>query len=137
MNAIQTSNHPLQPVESRRRRSHQSERRGRTRPYQVMATETTLKLSVNVVLSLAAVSALLQLLPYNRSGQEKLQHIRAEVQQTEGRVSQLRLEFSRSFDPQAAKSIMTEQSHRMDPTLRPIVWVEKGAGVAQELTDQP
>lgn len=138
MNAIQTSNPSLQPVEIRRRReSRQSRRQGRTHPYQLAATETTLKLTVNLVLSLAAVSALVQLLPYHRSGQEKLQQIRAQVTQTEGRVNQLRSEFSRSFDPQQAKTIMQEQSHRMDPTLRPIVWMEKGAGESGELTEQP
>ena len=89
-----------------------------------MAPETTVKLAVNAVLCFAAASALAQLWPYYRSQVEKLQKIEAEVKQTEGRVTQLREDFSRSFDPQQMKRVMQEQSHLMDPTQLPVILLE-------------
>jgi cell division protein FtsB len=86
--------------------------------------ETTLKLAVNVTLSVAAVSTLTRILPYQLSQQEKLQEIRAEVNVTEGRVNRLRDEFSHHFDPQQTKSIMQEQSNRVDPKQLQVVWTD-------------
>lgn len=137
MNAIHPSRPPLQPVEPRRRAERRAGQRQRRKPHLVMATETTVKLTVNVALSLVAVSALVQLLPHNRLGQERLEHIQAEVKFTQGRVNQLRADFSRSFDPQQTNSIMQEQSYRMDPTQLRIVWLESRPAEAQELTEPP
>lgn len=84
------------------------------------------KLVVNIVLCTAAIAGLSQLLPYYLSQQAKLREVRAEVKRTETRVSTLRTDFSRSFDPGQAKSVMQEQSYRVDPTQRQIVWQEQG-----------
>lgn len=84
------------------------------------------RLIVNIVLSAAAIAGLVQLLPYHLSQQAKLREIRAEVKRTEGRVHNLRSDFSRSFDPGQAKSVMQEQSYRVDPNQRQIVWQEQG-----------
>ena len=89
-----------------------------------LVVETTLKLAVNVTLSVAAVSTLTRILPYQLSQQEKLQEIRAEVNVTEGRVNRLRDEFSHHFDPQQTKSIMQEQSNRVDPKQLQVVWTD-------------
>lgn len=120
MNAIQPSRPPLQPVEPRRV-VPQRKSRNRGRPYQSMAVQTTVKLTVNVLLSAAAVSALVKLLPYYQSQQEKLQEIQTEVKLTEGRVNRLRTDFNRYFDPQQAKNIMQEQSNRVNPGQRPVI----------------
>ena len=129
MNAIQPSRPPLQPVEPRRVTPQIKSRhhRSRPRPYRVMALETTAKLTVNVVLCAAAVSGLVKLLPYYWSGQEKLREIQTEVKLTEGRVNRLQTDFNRYFDPQQAKSIMKEQSNRIDPEQRQVVWLDKAA----------
>lgn len=136
MNAIEPSRHPLQPAEPRRRVEPQEKRRQRSHPYRVMASETTVKLAVNAVLSFAAASALAQLWPYYRSEIEKLQKIQAEVQHTEGRVAQLREDFSRSFDPQQMKRVMQEQSHLVDPTQLPVIWLENQAQSAPVRADR-
>jgi hypothetical protein len=86
--------------------------------------ETTFKLGVNITLSVAAASTLMRILPYQLSQQEKLQEIRAEVNVTEGRVNRLRDNFSHHFDPQQTKTIMQEQSNRVDPKQLQVVWTD-------------
>lgn len=125
MTAIQPTKHLNQPAQKSRVRTPSKARRlQRSNPHVVIATEATLKLTVNVVLSIVAVTALVQLLPHNRTGQEKLQQIQTEVKQTENRVKALRADFNRSFDPQQAKTIMQEHSHRKDPEQLQIIWLE-------------
>lgn len=126
MNAIQPSRPPLQPVEPRRV-VPQRKSRNRRHPYRSMAVQTTVKLTVNVLLSAAAVSALVKLLPYYQSQQEKLQEIQTEVKLTEGRVNRLRTDFNRYFDPQQAKNIMQEQSNRVNPGQRPVILLNQAA----------
>ena len=92
-----------------------------------MALETTVKLSVNVVLSVVAVCTLVQLWDHNCSQQKKLQEIRMEDERIEGRVNHLRTDFSRYFDPHQAKSIMQEQSDRLAPGQYPVVLLAPGA----------
>ncbi|GAB4295436.1 MAG: hypothetical protein Fur0025_32570 [Oscillatoriaceae cyanobacterium] len=92
--------------------------------------ETAAKLAVNLILSAAAISTLLQLLPYQKTQQEKLQDIRAEVAKTEVRVNRLRSEFTRNFDPHQTKKLMEEMSYRVDPTQVQIVWKKPKAPTA-------
>ncbi len=127
MNAIQPSRPQLQTVKPRRVPQSRSSRR----PYRFMALQTTAKLTVNVLLSAAAVSALVKLLPYYQSQQEKLQEIQTEVNMTQGRVASLRTEFSRYFDPQQAKSIMQDQSNRVDPGQRSVFLLNKAVAIEQ------
>jgi len=96
MNAIQPSRPPLQPI-PRRRVVPRPKRHLRQRSYQVMALETTVKIGVNVVISVAAVTALVKLLPYHWSRQAKLQEINTELRQVEARVNTLKVEFSRNL----------------------------------------
>lgn len=124
MNAIQQSQPHLQPSESRRVATRKRQQR---HPYRAVAVETTAKLAVNVVLSAAAITALVQLLPYHMSQQTKLREINSEVKQTEKRVNRLQSDFSRYFDPRQAKTVMQEQSHRVDPSQRQVVLMDNGA----------
>lgn len=124
MNAIQKPIRPhLQPQENRQTatRTRQKQRR---HPHGAVVIETAAKLAVNLVLSTAALAALAQLLPYYLSQQAKLGQIQTEVKGTEKRVNRLRSDFSRYFDPEQAKSVMQEQSHRIDPSQRQVVWLE-------------
>jgi hypothetical protein len=120
MNAIQPSRPTLQPLEPRRV-SPWTQRGQRRRSHQAVAGETTAKIVVNVVISAAAITGLVQLLPYHLSQQSKLGEVRAEVKRTEKRVNDLRSEFGRSFDAGQAKSVMQEQSYRVDPNQRQVV----------------
>lgn len=125
MNAIQPSIPPRQPLEARRMVSR-TQRRQRHHSFRAVAGETTAKLVVNIVLSAAAITGLVQLLPYHLSQQAKLGEVRAEVKRAESRLNNLRTDFSRSFDPGQAKSVMQEQSYRVDPNQRPVVWKDQG-----------
>jgi hypothetical protein len=90
-----------------------------------------------MVLSVCATSALIQLWPHYRAVQEKLQEIQAEVNLTQGRVNQSRSDFNRYFDPSEAKSVMQEQSNRVDPQQRPVILQESETPEAEEPTQQP
>jgi hypothetical protein len=124
MNALQPSRDPLQPA-PKRRVTPRPKRHLRQRSYQIMALETTAKIAVNLAISGAAISALVQLLPYHWSQQEKLREIRTEVKQMEGRVNVLQEEFTRNFDPHQRKTIMQQQSYRFGPNQRPVVLIDQ------------
>lgn len=121
MNAPQLSRPPLQP-ETQRRVGRRTQHSRRSRPYKALAWETTAKIAVNITLSVAAVTALVQLLPYHFSVQAKLQDIRKEIKQTQSRVARLQSDFNQAFDPESAKAIIQKQTPLVDPTRRQIVF---------------
>lgn len=136
MNATQPSKPPVRPVKSRQVATHKKKQHRLSKsPYWLVAVETTVKLTVNVVLSALAVSNLMHLLPYSWSQQEKWQEISTEVKHSEGRVNNLRTVFSRYFDPQQAETIMKEQSSRLEPGQRQIFWQDKSAKDAKKVTN--
>jgi hypothetical protein len=102
-----------------------------------MALETTAKVAVNIVISTAAVSALVQLLPYHWSQQDKLRTVRTEVKVMEGRVQNLQTEFSRNFDPGEAKSIMQQKSFRFDPNQRPVILMNQDQTATEQSNSVP
>lgn len=79
---------------------------------------------MNLILAIAAVSALVKLIPYNLTQQAKLRELTTEVAAVEGRVDQIQTDFNRHFDPRQATSVMQEQTSRVQPGQRPIVWVD-------------
>lgn len=126
MNGIQAPIPHQQRGSRRPRQTRQSRRRRHRRNfYGAIAAETTAKLVANLLLSAVAVSALVQLVPHYRLQQEKLEEIRVEVAETEARVSRLRSDFSRHFDPEQTKKIMQEHSYRIDPNQRRIIFEEQ------------
>jgi hypothetical protein len=124
MHAIQPPIPPVQREQGDPRLQIRRKRSQRSHPHQALVIESLAKLTTNLVLSLFAASALLQLLPYHRSVQAKLREIQGEVKLTQGRVERARADFNRNFDPTQADSIMQEQSNRIAPNQRPVVWVE-------------
>jgi hypothetical protein len=133
MNATQSSRRPL-PAPEPRRRTRRVQNQRRSQSYRAIALETFAKLAVNVTLSIAAVAALVQLLPYHFSTQTKLREIREEVKQTQARVNGLQNEFKRAFDPQQSKTVMQNNSHRVDPERRQIILMEKNRDAEDNLT---
>lgn len=124
MNAIQPPSEPhLQSTENRRIAPQRRQSR-RRHTHGAAAIEVMAKLTINVVLSVAAIAALGQLLPYYLSQQAKLGQIQKEVKGTEKRVGLLRDQFGHNFDPQQARSVMQEQSHRVDPTQRQVILLD-------------
>jgi hypothetical protein len=128
MHAIQPpqpSFRPTPPIQRSRVRFRQNNSK---HTHRAVAFEASAKLIVNLVLAIAAGSAICKLLPYSLSQQTKLQELRAEVGVVEGRVTQLQTNFSHNFDPHMARSVMQEQSSRIDPHQRPIVWLTPANG---------
>ncbi|WP_341730936.1 hypothetical protein [Microcoleus sp. EPA2] len=137
MQAIKPTVTPLRPVKNSPRVARGNSRSPRSYPHQTLAAEAGVKLAVNIVLSVCATSALIQLWPHYRAVQEKLQEIQAEVNITEKRVNQSRSDFNRYFDPSLAKTVMQEQSNRVDPQQQPVILQESEAPDAEESTQQP
>ena len=123
MNAIRSPRPHLQTLEHRRKVTR-TKRPQRNRDHGAIVGETTAKLVVNLMLCAAAFTGLIKLWPYHSSQQTKLREVRAELKLTEKRVQNLKEDFSRSFDPRQAKSVMQEQSFRVDPAQRQVVWQE-------------
>ena len=109
-----------------------SARRTRRRPtqsssphsheYRWLVAEITTKLIASGVIAGIATVGLIRLIPYQLNQQAKFQEVRAEVEETERRVDNLRNNFTRHFDPQQSRNIMQEQSPRLDPNSRRIFW---------------
>lgn len=131
MNALRLPQPPESP-KSRRSRTPKSS----LRPQQnrVLAAEAIAKLGVNVVISGAAIAALVQLIPYSLNQQAKLKEIQAEVQTADTRVSRLKADFNRYFDPQQANAIVQEQTNRADPNQRLVVLGDSDSPVKVEQT---
>lgn len=95
------------------------------------------KLAVNLVLAVVAVTALAHLIPYTLFQQSKLKELEAEVSKVDKRVNQLQADLHYHFDPGQAVSIMQEQSVRVDPGQRPVVWVKPLSAAAPSPVPQP
>ncbi|MDJ0729784.1 MAG: hypothetical protein QNJ33_07295 [Crocosphaera sp.] len=108
---------------SRQRRSSRQTVSTTHPEHQWVATEISIKLVINGILSAVAVVSLFQLIPYQWSQQAQLKEIRVEVEETEKRVSQLRDDFRHNFDPHKIEKVMQEQSPRLHPTQRRIFWL--------------
>lgn len=133
MNALRLPQPPESP-KSRRSRSPKSSRRPRPQQDRVLAAEAIAKLSVNLVISGAAIAALVQLIPYSLNQQAKLKEIQAEVHTADTRVSRLKSDFNRYFDPQQTTAIVQEQTNRADPNQRLVVLGDSDSPVKVEQT---
>ncbi|MBW4695760.1 MAG: hypothetical protein KME27_28760 [Lyngbya sp. HA4199-MV5] len=113
----------LSPQPPRRARMvPRSKAKQQRRPYRAMVIESTVKLSVNVTLSMVAISALTQLLPYRSSQMTKLQELQVTVQTTDERVQRVQARFNQSFDPSQIDANMQAQTNRIGAQQRRIVW---------------
>ncbi|MGF1491497.1 MAG: hypothetical protein ACFBSC_03385 [Microcoleaceae cyanobacterium] len=89
------------------------------------ALEMSIRLVANGVLSLCALSALLHILPQQRLARERFSQISAEVELTQERVETQESSFTRHFDPHQSRKIMQEHSNQVDPSRRPVIWLEE------------
>lgn len=67
------------------------------------------------ILSVFGVVTLVHSIGYSCAQRNKLQHLEAEVHDTKIRTEQTTNNFNRSFDPQAQKNVMTENSYKVAP----------------------
>ncbi len=88
-----------------------------------LVAEICLKLGLNGILVLGSIAALAKLIPFQHIQQAKLHEVQMQVQETEQRVAELRGQFQRSFDPRQAKKIMVEQTPRIAPNQRRIIFM--------------
>lgn len=86
--------------------------------------EAGMKLVTYSVLSVFGMVTLVNSIGYNWAQQGKLQHLKIEVQDAKVRTEKINQNFSRSFDPQAQKSVMEESSYKIAPNRRQIVLME-------------
>lgn len=114
-----------------RRSKPRLRQRPRPRSHQAIVTEITVKLAVNGLLAGVAIIALAKLIPYNLQQRDELQQLQSEVTEVQQRVDKLQADLDRQLDPQQASSIMQEQSYRVDPNQRQVVWLAPGAATAQ------
>ena len=120
MHALKPSYLPPQPPK-RIRTVPRAKAKQRQHPYRSILIETTVRLSVNVVLSTVAISALTQLLPYRAAQLSRLQELQVTVQSTGERVQRVQDNLQQHFDPYQTQANMQAQSHRIGAQQRRIV----------------
>lgn len=94
--------------------------------------ESSVKLTVNLLLATVAATTIAKLVPYYQSQQSRLSTLEASVEVAEQRNSELRKQFDRNFDPTQASRIMQEQSGRGYPNQKKIVWEEPLSEISAE-----
>lgn len=83
--------------------------------------EAGMKLMTYSALSVFGIVTLVNSIGYNWAQQGKLQHLKTEVQDAKIRTEKINDNFSRSFDPQAQRSVMEDNSYKIAPNRRQIV----------------
>ncbi|BAU63813.1 hypothetical protein STA3757_11810 [Stanieria sp. NIES-3757] len=91
--------------------------------YTELTIETGIKLIFNCVLALIAIASLGKLLPYNFAQQTKLKELRAEVEETEARVADLREQLTYNFDPEQTQNLIEQYSSQLAPNQSKIFWL--------------
>jgi hypothetical protein len=133
MNALPQPLEPPNPV--RQKPMSRRRLRPKSKSYRysngAVAMELTAKIVVNTLLSAAALVTLVKLLPYQFSQQTKLHEVNMEVEEAQQRVNQLKENFRRNFDPQQSRKIMQEQSPKVDPQQRRIIFLEPSSQTVQ------
>lgn len=107
-------------------KSRRSAARPKRIPYagvrQAIAFESSVKLTVNLLLAIVATTTIAKLVPYHQSQQSRLTTLQDSVQVAERKNADLRSQFNRNFDPAQAGRIMQEQSGLSYPNQKNIVW---------------
>ena len=77
---------------------------------QAIAFESSVKLTVNLLLAIVATTTMAKLWPYYQSQYSRLTMLQESVDVAEQKNAELRSQFSSNFDPAQAGRIMQEQS---------------------------
>lgn len=135
MYAVQPAKAPQSPIPSRRPSSRPSSQQRNQQLIRVLTIETAVKLTIQLILSVYAISALWQIWPRYRNSAEKLSQIQSEVQLTQKRLDNQKSNFGRHFDPKQAQSIMQEHTNQLAPGQQQIIWLEDFS--EEELSQAP
>lgn len=106
------------------RRSYQPRRVPFAGARRAIALESSVKLTVNLLLAVIASTTIAKLVPYHQTQQEQLGTLQSSVAQAEKRNAELRDQFSRNFDPAQASRIMQEQSGMGYPNQKKVIWTK-------------
>ena len=104
--------------------AYQPKRKPYSGARQAIAFESSVKLTVNLLLAIVATTTIAKLVPYYQSQQSRLDTLQVAVANAESRNAELRSRFSRNFDPAQASRIMQEQSGMGYPNQKTIIWTE-------------
>ncbi len=113
------------PVKPHRPSVRQNIKQRHQQQLRVLTIEATIKLTVHLVLSIYAISALWQIWPRHRNSRERLSQIQSEVQMTQKRLEHQKSNFNRVFDPQQAQSVMQEHTNQLAPGQKQIIWLQE------------
>lgn len=92
-----------------------------------IALESSVKLTVNLLLAIVATTTIAKLVPYYQSQQTRLASLEESVTVAGRKNSELRQEFDRNFDPTQTSRIMQEQSGMGYPNQKKVVWAKPPA----------
>ena len=87
-----------------------------------IAFESSVKLTVNLLLATVAATTIAKLVPYYQSQQARLTTLEASVDVAERKNAELRSQFGRNFDPAQSSRIMQEQSGMGYPNQKKVIW---------------
>ncbi len=117
-----TSLRIVQPTEPRR--AYQPKRVPFAGARRAIALESSVKLTVNLLLAVIASTTIAKLVPYYQTQQEQLSTLQDSVSQAEKKNAELRDQFSRNFDPAQTSRIMQEQSGMGYPNQKKVIWTQ-------------
>lgn len=126
---IPSPSKPLPPTPLKTARLAQPRRSYRRRlvPFSgvsAIAVESSVKLTINVLLAVIAITTIAKLIPYHQARQARLSTLQASVAQAEETNAKLRSQFNRNFDPAQTSQIMQEQSGRGYPNQKKVIWTK-------------
>jgi hypothetical protein len=103
-------------------RPERSKRIPHSNARQAIAFESSVKLTVNLLLAVVATTTIAKLVPYYQAQQNRLTTLQASVETAEQKNIKLRSQFNRNFDPAQASRIMQEQSGLSYPNQKQVIW---------------
>jgi hypothetical protein len=104
---------------------------------QAIAFESSVKITVNLLLAIVAATTIAKLVPYYQSQQNRLATLQASVKVAERNNAELRSQFNRNFDPAQAARIMQEQSGMSYPNQKKVIWQTPSAAPSETSSNSP
>ncbi len=89
---------------------------------QAILFESSVKLTVNLLLAIVATTTIAKLVPYYQTHQQRLLTLQDAVAVAEHKNTELRSQFTNNFDPAQASRIMQEQSGLGYPNQKRVIW---------------
>jgi hypothetical protein len=108
----------------RQKRHEQRMRLTRSARFRALGWEMTSRLTVNLGLTLLALSTLVRLIPYYQTQRQVLREVEQSVETAQTQNQRLRSEFSRYFDPAQTSQVLQENGARESARHVPVVWVD-------------